>query len=359
MLNTSNIILISIISLLILFFAFGGKPNQVIEKYPEIKAKPLQRYKYNKNIQVDVDQELLEDVVSWGSNDSGNVRKEVINSNFVDIQYHKDYAHVIDAISALVVAKRQLFNLANIPIKYSVVNPDEVKLLITDFINVLNKSIGEETTQYRNAGTGWSEQLPEFTGEDAFGKSQIALGLAPSLYDKPAGKSPVRVISIEKVQKYETEDEIKYAIEMIIQKANSDDQMALKGSFVQDKRPLQDENNFFVSKNIDMKVVIEDVYILGFYSKDGPITAQQYDMDKEKFYFYDKMEANNLTDPKHIQKILMDKYKQRTEDMDHRNAMLDEEGQDYHRKLPTVYDYSNIMGTRTIFDDMNEKKVFY
>ena len=44
--------------------------------------------------------------------------------------------------------------------------------------------------------------------------------------------------------------------------------------------------------------------------------------------------------------------------MEHRNALLDEEGQDFHKTLPHIYDYSNIKGTRTIFDDMNEKKIF-
>ncbi len=46
--------------------------------------------------------------------------------------------------------------------------------------------------------------------------------------------------------------------------------------------------------------------------------------------------------------------------MQQRNALLDEEGQAFHATLPNLYDFSNIQGTRTIFDDMNEKeKKFY
>ena len=39
-------------------------------------------------------------------------------------------------------------------------------------------------------------------------------------------------------------------------------------------------------------------------------------------------------------------------------AMLDEEGQNFHKELPHVYDFSNIKGTQTIFDDMNYHKTF-
>ena len=54
----------------------------------------------------------------------------------------------------------------------------------------------------------------------------------------------------------------------------------------------------------------------------------------------------------------MEKYQQRTHEMQFRNAMLDEEGQAFHKDLPNLYDYSNIQNTRTIFDDMNKKKIF-
>ena len=108
-----------------------------------------------------------------------------------------------------------------------------------------------------------------------------------------------------------------------------------------------------------MKVIIEDVFVLGYLSKDGPDSKQQVDLDKEKFYNYDLMEQNNMTDPKEIQKILMQKYKERNNEMENRVNSLDQEGRNYLSTLPNIYDFSNIRGTRSIFDDMNEKKVFY
>lgn len=360
MLNSSNIILITIISLLILFFAFGSnKTNHFTPTYPNITAKPLPIY--NKASIRSVDEELLDDVVSFGSNNSNNIIKETKNSNLVDVKFHNDYRDTIVAINDLVPSARQRFNIANIPISYSEPDTQSVKLLVNDFITVLNSDLRGDVPELRNANSGWDEPSaePQFPGGSGWDKVQKSLGLSNTLYHDPSKKAPVRLIAIEKVQKYETEDEIKYAIRMVIQKANTDDQMVLQCSFVQDKRPLHDENNFFVTKNIDMKIVIEDIYVIGYLSNDGPISKQQYDLDKTKYYFYDKLEVNNLTDPKYIQKVLMKKYNERTTEMDHRNAMLDEEGQDYHRTLPTEYDYSNIVGTRTIFDDMNSPKTFY
>ncbi len=138
--------------------------------------------------------------------------------------------------------------------------------------------------------------------------------------------------------------------------------MIIKVNFVQDKRSLRDENNFMNHKKVQMRVMIEDAYIIGFLSHDGPKgTMQDLDMDmgKELFYNYDKLEQNNLVDPKLVQKVLMEKYDMRAKEMGLRNGMLDEEGQDFHKTLPNLYDYSTITGTRTIFDDMNEKKIFY
>ena len=35
--------------------------------------------------------------------------------------------------------------------------------------------------------------------------------------------------------------------------------------------------------------------------------------------------------------------------MEQRNAMLDEKGQEFHRTLPHIYDYANILSTKSLF----------
>jgi len=372
MLNSSTIILMAIIGLLIILFINGDtllnlentnhtnvENTNTKENFSCVKPQPIYRYKYKKCKPESIG-ELVDDVTNWDNSlSSADVVKEQLNKNLLSIQFHNDYRDVITAINNLIPEKKQRFNISNIPLHYSEPETDEVKLLINDFITTLNINIGTEVPDQRNPNSGWDEAIVDPNTESGWDKVQKSLGLPTSIYNDPAKRQPVKLIAITYVQKYETEDEIKYSIDFVVQKINVKDQMALKGSFVQDKRPLLDENNFFVNKNIELQIIIEDVFITGYLSDDGADSRLEFDLDKEKFYGYDMMEYNNMTDPKYIQKVLMDNYKKRTEEMNHYNALLDEEGQDFHKTLPNLYDYSNITGTRTIFDDMNEKKIFY
>lgn len=347
MLSASTIGLIIIIGLLIYVLFYCG--NGTKETFRE-------------------EDEIVDDAMSWFSYNSGessksNITKHKLNPNFVNIQFHTDYRDVITALLNIVPSRRQIFNIANVPLTYSEPEAKEVKNLLTDFAKILNQNLVSEVPLFRNANSGWDEAIQDpQPKESGWDKVQKALGLPSSLYNTPAGKAPITIIHIRRIQKYETEDEIKYVIEMVMQKQNVKDQMIVKGHFLQDKRILQNEDNFFINKRVEMKIIIEEVYIVGFLSEDGPKGDQQeLDMDMQApWYFdYDKLEKNNMVSPKHIQKVLMDKYAQRSKESEQRNGMLDEEGQDFHKTLPNVYDYSNITGTRTIFDDMNEKKVFY
>lgn len=248
--------------------------------------------------------------------------------------------------------------MPNIPVVYSEPKTSEVKNLISDFINVVNINIAQEVPNARNKNSGWDEAIPDPRIESGWEKVQKGLGLVPSLWSDPAAKSGIKLININYVQKYETEDELKYSCDIIVQKAGVDDQMMLKASFVQDKRPLIDENNFFTSKNVQMKVVIEEVFILGYLSKEGNDARLEYDNESTKYQDYNLMEKNQMTDPKFIQGMLLEKYQQKADEMNQFNLMLDEEGQTFHQTLPNLYDYPNIKATRTIFDDMNSNKIF-
>jgi hypothetical protein len=317
--------------------------------------------KKHKKRRINTINELIDDVVSWDdsqSNCSSRIEVKQQNPYFLDVQFNDSYRDVITGINNIIPDRKQLFNIANVPLKYSEPPVSEVKNLVNDFITVLNKTIITQVPSVRNPNSGWDEAIPDPNMKSGWDYTQEALGLQPSLYDKPAHKCIVELIAIRFVQKYETEDEIKYACEIVLQKKNVDDQLVIKASFVQDKRPLRDENNFFASKNIELQIIIEDVFIIGYLSKQATEYRFKSDPDEEKFYDYQNMEQNNLTDPKYVQKVLLDKYSQRQKEVEYKNAMLDEEGQAFHRTLPSPYDYSNVRATRTILDDMNTHKRF-
>lgn len=349
-----------LVALVLILFQIT-KPNKVDTFHHSGSKMPATRHKIKRDDEVNA---VIDDIVSWDSTLSGKscedgvLKKYYVNPNFINNQFHNDYRDLITAFNNLVPQKKQLFNLPNIPVIYSEPEEAEVINLVKDFVNVLNHNLKTEVPGYRNPNSGWDEAIVDPNVKSGWDKVQESLGLTPSLWNKPGRKAPVKLIKIPFVQKYETEDEVKYSCDIVLQKHNVDDQIIIKASFVQDKRPLHNENNFFVTKNIEMKVSIEELYILGYLSKEGNDSRLMFDKDMEKFYDYNQMEHNNMTDPKYIQRVLMDKYKQRTEEMEQRNAMLDEEGQSFHRELPHMYDFSNIKGTRTIFDDMNTTKTF-
>jgi len=327
---------------------------------PNNKVKNVNNFNSNRKIFKDVDADtIIDDVIKWDDKyDYGIIKKDLVKPNFMNNKFHNDYRDVITALNNLVPDRKQLFNLANIPLNYSEPEVDEVKKLLVDFITVLNENLRSEVPTVRNPNSGWDEAIPDPRIKSGWEKVQNSLGLPGSLYEEPALKSRVKIIDVEFVQKYETDDEIKYSIRLIIQKENVDDQMLIKASFVQDKRELLNEDNFFKLKTIEMRIIIEELFILGYYSDFGHDMKNQFDHEREKYYDYNRLEHNNLVDPKYVQKILMDKYRQRTEEMEHRVAMLDEEGQAFHKHLPHTYDFASYKNTRTIFDDMNETKHF-
>jgi hypothetical protein len=352
--DSINILLLIIIIYLLYTFTIDNYEHK--EKFSYDKRVIPNNDKYDDDI---LKNTIINDVISWDNKSiNSNVTLPKINPNLLNNQFHNDYRDVLSAFNTLIPDSQQRFNLANIPLTYSEPEIKEVKPLINDFINVLNDTIISQIPNAKNPNTGWDEMVPDPNIESGWDKMQKSLGLTPSLYEKPAMKNIVKLILIKYVQKYETDDEIKYAIEFVIQKINVEDQMYLRGTFVQDKRPLRDENNFFVDSNVQMKIIIEDLFVLGFLSKDGDNVEKLFEGEKEKFYDYNKLEYNNMTDPKYVIKMLEDNYKKRNIEMNNLVATLDEEGQDFHKKLPTVYDYSNIKGTRTIYDDINTKKIF-
>lgn len=345
----------------------------------------VDRSKYGKHDDDKYMDDILDDHISMDQSYDSIMNSSVnpsikVNPHFIENQFHNDYRDLITSFNNLVPGKKQLFNLPNIPLVYSEPEVSEVRTLVIDFVSLVNHNIKTRVPASRNKNTGWDELVEEPKTPSGWERVQTSLGLPTSLYEDPAKRALVVLVDVPKVQKYETDDEIKYSIELVLQKVNVEDQMLIKADFVQDKRSTTDENNFFNSNNVDMKVSIENIFLLGYLTNAGDNgylkcghgdklnigsgesyninKVSNYDGDKEKYYDYNKLEYNNMTDPKMVQRLLMEKYQKRNEEMGERTAMLDEEGRAYHAGLPNVYDYSNIRDSRSIYDDMNSPKTF-
>lgn len=369
MLSNSTIALIIIISLLVFVMFYNTQNNVIVGEHFDPNKTIDKKQLLKQNI---IKKQVIEDVASYfsddmisnyslHSNDSLNITKKHVNPNFINVQFHNDYRDVYTALLNIVPDKRQLFNVSNIPLTYSEPELNEVKLLLKDFMAVLNENLKSEVPLYRNPNSGWDEAIIDQPNESGWDKVQKALGLPISLYNKPATNAGVFIVKVNKIQKYETEDEIKYAVEMILQKVNVLDQMVIKGSYVIDKRVLMNEDNFFISKKIDLKVQIEEIFIVGYLSSAGiKNTLLQQDIDVGKQVYADaNYEHNLMTDPRYVMSVLNERYTKKEMDTQLRNATLDTEARDYHSTLPNSWDFSNITGTRTIEEDINERKIWY
>lgn len=302
---------------------------------------------------------VINDVISWDNDDGTSIiKKPQINMHFLDIQFHNDYRDIITAFNNIIPKKNQIFNPANIPLKYSKPDKQEVKYLVLQFIDLINDNLDTQVDVARTPNTGWDESIPDPNIKSGWNKTQESLGLQPNLYNDGAPKNYVKYIDIVGTEKYETEDEVKYSINVIIQKKNINDQMLINIQIIQDKRPLLDEDNFNKTENIELKVIIEYIYILGFYTNHKTVINNEDNNEQEKYYNVTDIENNDITDPKYIMEVLDDKYKQRNKEMNNLTAMLDEEGQNFHNGLPHIYDFSGVKNTRTIYDDFTKKKQF-
>lgn len=297
------------------------------------------------------------------NNVNSNYVKIDKNNNFIDIKFHNDYRDVLTSFDNLTPDKRQIFNLANRPITYSEPNTKEVKNLVNHFVDILNNDIKNNVDNSYNSNSGWDEKIPQKKIESGWEKIQKSLGLPTSLYHDPKGKSSINVVNIDSVEKYEYDKEAKYKVKLVLQKSNSNDQLIITINFVVDKHHVNPDNFHFDYK-LYYNTVIEHIYIIGYLSNSGIdnniYSSNNINSSKFKNLYKDfqNMEHSDLTDPKKVQQVLLDKYKQKNKEISYRNSLFDEEGRVFHNDLPNVYDYDNIKNTQTIFDDMNGLKKF-
>jgi hypothetical protein len=222
------------------------------------------------------------------------------NPYFVSNQFHTEYKDVLTAFDMIVPSNKPLFNRSMLATSYTVVPATEVAVMIKTFIKTLNKTIKFDITDYENVNHGWKTKMPDYVCESGWERQMKVIGLPPNLYDTKLVRSKVRLIKVDKVDKFATDSEIQYQIYMLIQKITSEDQLVIKVNFV---LPNIDYSNFI--GRIDLQ--IENIYVVGF------LTAHSYGSTAQRsdFYSFENIEKDNIVDPKSIIEQLNKKYTQR------------------------------------------------
>jgi len=279
-----------------------------------------------------------------------------INSHLLDVKFHNDYRDAITAFNNLAPAQKQIFNVGNIPVSNELVDPTTVSTMVNDFITNLNKNIRHNVPETRTVNSGWDEVIPDPTIKSGWEIAQESLGLAGSLYNNPASNNIMNLVQILSTNKYSTEDEIKYLITMVLSKTGVDDQMLVKVSFIEDRRFMTDENNFFKNNIKETTIIIEEIDILGFLTNYGTDDGNVF--DPFNFYNFESLDKSEITDNNQIIKELMKRHNDRMAEVEYRTALLDEEARDFYRDLPNVTQSKSYQVTRDIVDDMKGNRGF-
>jgi hypothetical protein len=276
--------------------------------------------------------------------------QEVIPSQpdeyFTDAKFHIGYVDVINAFNNLAPNQRQIFNINNVPCEVTTTyDQKEITEMLSNFVESVNKDIQMNVMSVHNVSSGWDEQVFEPTVKSGWDKTQESLGLPASLYQKPAIRTKVHLVSFSHVVKYETENEIKYDARMVLSKEKIKDKLVIKGSFVIVKGILGNE----------ARVLVEMIDILGFLSSQG-MGEDRIDLDN--YYYFDSLEKNNMLSGKMIEQELMKKYDTRRKVMQERIEHSDCDVIEKYVQSPSPAEYESYQTTRTILDDMKTEPTY-
>lgn len=233
----------------------------------------------------------------------------IIDGYFNETQFHNDYRDTLTAFNNVAPAQKQLFNKSNFPVKF--INPtiSEVKDLIKSFIKTVNANIKHEVGDTINGNSGWDELMPEQKVKSGWEKQQEELGLPCSIYNEPAKKSRVKLLKVDHIEKYATDEQIRYVVFLYLQKEHVKDQMIVRVSFVldnnYDERKILNTESETNNKNINVQ--IEEIFVLGYMMDTQFGSTTKVD----DFYNFENIENDGIFDQEAILKQLDDKYKKR------------------------------------------------
>jgi len=275
----------------------------------------LNKRKHQRNIKINTDEYFDDDFddidVESNVDDVISNKKSPtyrVHPYFAEMQFHNDYRDVITAIDCVVETGRPLFNRSNLPVKAVEISKSETKNLLRAFVKTLNRNIKNNIKNEADLNYGWKNVMPNSNIESGWQKQLKELGLPEDIYGKNAKKSSVRIIKIDRVDKFETKDQVRIDVYLVMQKLNVSDQMVTKVSFVMDKDDLNMDRNFFKkNKDVDLNVHIESIFIVGY------LTDQSYGSKRNYFDFYtfENIEKDNIMDQEEIFKQLRQKYADR------------------------------------------------
>ena len=272
---------------------------------------------------------------------------------FIEAQFHNDYRDTLTAFNNIAPSQKQIFNINNLPLDFSISKHSEVTKLINDFMLELNKNVKNEVPDYRTSNNGFDELMPDKQMKTGWDKQMQELGLPKSLYPDPAKKGLITLLKVDHVEKYETEDELKYVCYLFLKKINVEDILVIKVSFVLDKKVVNLERTFFYEKPIETHVVLEEIFMLGYMTEQGVGRTNDF---RDKFYNFGNLEKDGIMDDQEIMKQLNQKLMMRHMETQRFDNTLDDQFRQLKLQAPHLSNYNSFQVTQTIYDDLSRPR---
>jgi hypothetical protein len=268
---------------------------------------------------------------------------QMVNDEYFNAtQFHYDYVDVIDAFNDIAPNNKQLFNINNVPcITTKNVDVEIVEEIVNNFIEELKENIVNNIYVVRENTLSWQSSLPRQKYTDGFEKVQKGLGLPEKLYNDNVLKTKIYLIEFSDIVKYETEIEVKYTTYVLIGRDKSKDKIFIKVSFMYDKKQPK-------------SIIIENINILGYTSKNG--TNNMY-ADVNNYYNFDSLDDNNMLNSEDIMKELEYKYKIREKLMQEQVDNMHPDDKYTHMNIDP-YQYDSYKEIQTIYEDVYGEKYF-
>ena len=363
----------NILLIVIIFFVLYYVVTNITYKYKQLNKFSNQSHKYQKNIKnknkniknknKNKNIKTLSNIpvffndslslLSYDSNNDNNnndnnnnqinicVNKKV-NSELLDVQYHKDYYDTINAINNLTTQK-ELFNNNYLPVIESKPPTKFTNQLVDFFMKKINYEIQNNVDEFRHHNSGWNDLGRQKRIKSGFEQGQEDLGLPGNLYNEPASKDILDIIKIESSDQLLTNEQMRIIITIVAQKKNVQDQIILKIVFFFDD--MVNRSKMIINDNY---VIIEKLFINGFLTDSN--NNGNVETNTDKFYSYDNIDAvDEVTCQSKIIKQLIDNKNKRKDEFNSFSVTMDLKEQEQH-DLDDIF--SKNENTRDIIDDL-------
>lgn len=343
MINSNYIILVLLLGIIIWICCNKHNNSNVSEYFTNNEKSRKSKKKYNLD--------NLFNTIGKSKKKKLKSRKSKLNSNFIEIQYHKDYYDTLTAINGI-TSQKELFNMSFLPVKETVPNSDNILELVKIFMKKLNNEINNNVSEYLHTNSGWSDMGKRRRIKSGFEEMmENELGLPGSIHNEPTTKANVKLVEIQNSEQHTSNDQIRFIVHIVIQKTNTNDQMILKVLFFMERDNLENRDNFFEKKihdtNESKTVIIEQVFVIGYLSDNGNMKT-----NSDNFHNYHNITNSDGTiDQERVIKAMLQKHGKRSKELNSFMCSVDDETKELHN-VPSLDDYENIKNTRTIINDL-------